>query len=641
MKYCLFDGGDVVGPFSAQELLQRPGFGAHSLVCPEEHSNDGSYWKEAHFYAEFALPAPEMFSVPENTDSFQSAQFLKEMDSVITELSSVNVTEKEASARPVVPAKKIILKAKKTIQKVVRTERPFEEKMTRVPVPPAAPDCEASDVQAPHSAYGTVAEPPLSGAVSPDISYTSEESQSLDAERPESAIDRPEEKPRISSVLLRASAEVKSLSTNEESLSTEKAVPVNALPLQPHASSVSEVVSSENTFSPNLEEKQDSSSSGPGESTSSVDVVERTVSQMSPIEEYFNTIKSGDLGRILGIPDATENSDLNLARALESQFEKTDPGTGRPMDEDPFDEFVPKDNTTGEDDLLSELLPAEADRETQENLSRTLPDLEGAEALPLAGQPRPERTEERKISGEVEEMVLPEQEDDPNDKTVKTILEGRLKVDTLRQEIPEPIKGVSPTEQKATHPSLASELAQEHEQRSHQKPQKEWWRFFFLTMGIVILLTGAYLNWTHAENNPVPAVVSAAKPKPQPAGQQTEKQLPSAAEAMSASAETAAVSAPVQDPLELAKEIVQNYPLNDGRGTVAQYLSRLYSKQLQDGYAAAWSAEPLHRDSYVVKYRLAKTRQEPIVYIFQADTAKKKLTGALNNITLDLVGKIS
>ncbi|MBR3898794.1 MAG: hypothetical protein IKJ44_00800, partial [Elusimicrobiaceae bacterium] len=86
--------------------------------------------------------------------------------------------------------------------------------------------------------------------------------------------------------------------------------------------------------------------------------------------------------------------------------------------------------------------------------------------------------------------------------------------------------------------------------------------------------------------------------------------------------------------------IVQNHSLGAERGSVAQYLQKRYQKELQSGYVGVWSAEPLHRDVYVVKYRLAKTRKEPIVYIFQADTAKNKLTGALNNITLDLVGKI-
>ena len=71
--------------------------------------------------------------------------------------------------------------------------------------------------------------------------------------------------------------------------------------------------------------------------------------------------------------------------------------------------------------------------------------MKNAESLPLAGQPhRTAEAEEPESNGAdfeaVQEMVVPVQDDDdPNDKTVKTILEGQLKVDTLRQEIPEPI----------------------------------------------------------------------------------------------------------------------------------------------------------------------------------------------------------
>ena len=85
---------------------------------------------------------------------------------------------------------------------------------------------------------------------------------------------------------------------------------------------------------------------------------------------------------------------------------------------------------------------------------------------------------------------------------------------------------------------------------------------------------------------------------------------------------------------------MQNYQLPGNKGTVAAYLSRLYRSQLSQGYSASWSVEPLHKSTYIVKYRLTKTRMEPVVYIFQADVAAGKLTGALNNITLDLVGKI-
>lgn len=86
--------------------------------------------------------------------------------------------------------------------------------------------------------------------------------------------------------------------------------------------------------------------------------------------------------------------------------------------------------------------------------------------------------------------------------------------------------------------------------------------------------------------------------------------------------------------------VVKNHKLAGNKGTVSSYFSRLYNKQLAAGYSEEWSAEPLHKSVYIVKYRLTKTRTEPIVYVFQADVSKKKLTGALNNVTLDLVGKI-
>ena len=145
-------------------------------------------------------------------------------------------------------------------------------------------------------------------------------------------------------------------------------------------------------------------------------------------------------------------------------------------------------------------------------------------------------------------------------------------------------------------------------------------------------MAGALFEEKTAEQ-PTSEVVAQEQPEPDTRAQIVD--LPDAREAIHA-----IVPVPAQDPLELAKEIVQSYTLDKNRGTIEEYLNRIYSKQLQSGYAAVWSAEPLHRNSYVVKYRLAKTRKEPIVYVFQVDTAKKKLTGALNNITLDLVGKI-
>ena len=53
-----------------------------------------------------------------------------------------------------------------------------------------------------------------------------------------------------------------------------------------------------------------------------------------PIEDYFNNIKKEDLGDILGIPDPNDNSDMDLAHALEKQLAKTS-STRRERQEQP------------------------------------------------------------------------------------------------------------------------------------------------------------------------------------------------------------------------------------------------------------------------------------------------------------------
>ncbi len=579
MKYCLFDGGDVVGPFSAQELLSRAGFGAHCLVCPQEHSEEESYWKEARFYEDFgfsssadAKPAP-----PVQESAPPAEGFLNEMNHAATEFSAFTVQE---NALPSAPAS-----------------------TSNVPPTPAA--SEAADKAE-----------PVPSSVQEQVPADS----------------KPEKKNKLSSILLRASEEMKRQRVARAAASeAEEQQKANAK-TSVHRSSVLPSEQKENEISVPAQ----SPLSG---DDSKSQVVQQTVSKLSPIEEYFDTIKSGDLGRILGIPGPNENSDLNLARALESQFEKTDPGTGKLMDEDPFDEFTPQQSPTQSgQELLDEILPEEADKKTEENLNRSLPDLEDAQSLSVTGEKKAKPSEGAADSAAVQEVVVSAQaDDDPNDKTVKTILEGKLKVDTLRQEIPEPIKEVPPETANQPH-SHAAQMAREYTRQHAQEERqnKSGAKFLFLGLGAVVLLAGAYLNWVHqsAADETAPSVSDAAvgaeaEPAPQP-------QVPDAKEVLR-------VQPPVSevDPLELAKQIVQNYQLDKGRGTVEQYLNKRYSKQLQQGYAAMWSAELLHKDSYVVKYRLAKTRKEPIVYIFQADTAKKKLTGALNNITLDLVGKIS
>ena len=166
MKYWLFDGSDVVGPFTPQELAARPGFAPTSLVCPENNSDQEDSWKMASAFEELAAePAPAEEEL--DTDTFD-----KEMDTLLKERS------------------------------------------------------------------------PLAGAQEP-------------ATEPPSSLKIPQK------------------------------------PAKP-----------------------------------------------GPIEDYFNNMQGGDLGNILGIPDPNENSDMNLARTLAKQLNKTTPPADKIVDQDPFDEFT-------------------------------------------------------------------------------------------------------------------------------------------------------------------------------------------------------------------------------------------------------------------------------------------------------------
>lgn len=149
-----------------------------------------------------------------------------------------------------------------------------------------------------------------------------------------------------------------------------------------------------------------------------------------------------------------------------------------------------------------------------------------------------------------------------------------------------------------------------------------------LVPGVVVLLLQAGGCMASATSKEVPASV-AEKPL---LAQESVEELTQAPASTSSPAFTSQQ--------ENALAAVQNHILPKNRGTIASYLDKLYQDRLQQGYTASWSVEPLHNNIYIVKYRVAKTRTEPIVYVFQADAKNNRLAGALNNAALDLVGKI-
>ena len=247
---------------------------------------------------------------------------------------------------------------------------------------------------------------------------------------------------------------------------------------------------------------------------------------------------------------------------------------------------------------------------------------------------------------------------------VEEIMSGAVEVNTA-PEVPEPIKQVAPVvEPKVNRVKPKLKKTPEIEQFLTEKilPADEpparrnkgvLWAGVLL---VLLLLAGGFLLLlkpaaTKPETAPaaqpltqsggaVEELMPDAAVQPEVPTAQEALSLPGAPSAKAKSAAPAAPAAPELNPVDTARQIVQNYNLPNFNGKVSDYFDRIYKDKLAQGYSATWSAERLHNNVYIVKYRLSKTRSEPVVYIFQVDVARNKLTGALNNITLDLVGKI-
>lgn len=247
---------------------------------------------------------------------------------------------------------------------------------------------------------------------------------------------------------------------------------------------------------------------------------------------------------------------------------------------------------------------------------------------------------------------------------VEEIMSGAVEVNTA-PEVPEPIKQVAPVvEPQVNRVKPKLKKTPEIEQFLTEKilPADEpparrnkgvLWAgvllvLLFLAGGFLLLLKPAA---TKPETAPaaqpltqsggaVEELMPDAAVQPEVPTAQEALSLPGAPSAKAKSAAPAAPAAPELNPVDTARQIVQNYNLPNFNGKVSDYFDRIYKDKLAQGYSATWSAERLHNNVYIVKYRLSKTRSEPVVYIFQVDVARNKLTGALNNITLDLVGKI-
>ena len=507
MKYCIFDQGDIIGPLSVEELFQQKGFGPHSLICPEKNSEDGSYWKEAQLYVNFAA-------------------------------KSDGVSEKATK-----------------LKKNVRPPAPPKEK-TKI------------SAQADQKAKRFVAE----------VSQVSRELESLDA------LDK--------DVLV-----AKNIYQPQE---------VAPVPQQPGvtATAVASVAAKKTANT-----AADSKTTPP-----------------NPIEEYFKTMQGGDLGNILGMPDPKANSDMNLSKV----FDKTDPSFNQPLPE-------------AQNTATSLASAAKFGATTTDNSPASAQSNAQPTDVPQPAETKAPEGTEPAASPAVEQAIPVLQ--DVHDKSETPVAE------------PEPQKPVivEETQEQAELSQEEPELELDFEDKEeipvwmNKRALAGGWFWIFLIGLLCVVLAGGYaayryrnqiIQWT-SRYIPILAVPSSAAPVQEPVKIENTVPKEVVAQPVIAVVEPSKTQEEIAtEKIEQAKEFVQKYQLDNGRGTVQEYLNRTYADELAKGATAAWSAEPLHKDIYMITYRITRTRKEPIVYIFQADIAKKKLTGALNNITLDLVGKI-
>lgn len=291
----------------------------------------------------------------------------------------------------------------------------------------------------------------------------------------------------------------------------------------------------------------------------------------------------------------------------------------------------------------------------QKEQAQPVQDMPQEPALPTVSQTPAAATPAPKA--EQPEPAPTTQEPAPAQDPVNEILQGAVAV-TETPEVKEPIKEVTPVvdaqvnrvkptlKKTAEIDKFLNEKIKEEKSRMPASKKMMWVLGFFI---IILALLG--LLWLLGQ-----------KPAPAPAGQaapaapavvkegaavdelmpDVDLDVPSAREVLSfAPAAEVAVQEPQIPPQEKALQIVKDYELPNSNGKIADYFDRIYKTKLAQGYSAVWSATPLHNNVYIVKYRISKTRLEPVVYLFQVDVAKNKLIGALNNITMDLVGKIN
>ncbi len=695
MKYWFFDGNDVVGPFEPRELAARADFSvASSLVCPEKFSEDEDSWKTASSFADFGPDALSSGSVVSATDAEESslseeapssaeeaALFDKEMD---TFLKNPSILAGTAAPAPEGPGLEIPKKPAKP--------GPIEDYFNNINGEDLGdilgiPDPnEISDMNLPRVVDGKFehTNPPTDKEIDFVEADADEEDSSAAAEENAAEEKEPATLSQETSVTLAQesadpleTAEAAPAADSTQPLPTVQPVkreePVTSVPISAAEEEDLLVVLPGQALpegEPVLEPETDAETA-----SADADPIAETQTK-AETKEHIQTEEPQATAEPVPAPEPAQEEELSAAAepeeshtSVNAKEEQTSPVCGpAPLEEETLStctlpligerESAVSLPAMPEDD--APFVPAEPVQEAfpvpeavQPVATAPEPDQNLAPTAQLAPQPteevEPASEETPPVLREPEELVpslqsaaeeQQETQEDPKAQTVRDILRGELSLPPEPEELKEPLKTV-PMEPQLNQvkpklnqtPEIERFLTSQSETirraRNHKANVMLWVLAGLLALGVIFML----LRFLGRPDETVPAVsekVPAAAVQP-------------AAPTLPARNALEPVPTPPPAPLTAADKAlaaVQNHQLPGGKGTIASYFDRIYKTQLSQGYTGDWSAEALHKNTYIVKYRLSKTRMEPIVYVFQADAAQGKLTGALNNIALDLVGKI-
>ena len=769
MKYWLFERGDVVGPFPAEELTGREGFGPQSLVCPEDRGDDDTFWKEAQFYEDFApaaSPAPaepdekQVSAVPEPAQPAEKKDvFDEELDSLLSENNplaeaepSAGETAEKVHFPPHEPAKSgpiedyfnniqggdlgnILgipdpnensdMNLARALEKQFKQTEPPQQAQTPVQIESGPFDefTAKEDLDDLTPGDGLAAVAPLNDNGAPVVL----------AEKPLPAEEKPkfrlrkkqepkpgenktalraetqpaQEKPAAGEHLQPAQAEPTPAAVPDEKQTPAVQKPAGQIPADkksaPEKASAEEPQPQAQKEETLTEEKQPAETQAPAEKAEEIspagaadgetvlpeETQPQTQGAVSPAEqaEPAPALQTETTGAVDSAPlqaaqevqpepapqaePETEEMDsipLSVSREpLALSVKNPDGLKEAPAEETPAPANGPAETAEPEEQTRfpqeKPILDIQETAEDQTSQTVQAPEGDAPQATQTPEETQPQEPE--KESPQAAQVPAGEQTPAPAAQDpVEEIMSGAVEVNTA-PEVPEPIKQVAPVVEPQVNrvkpklkktPEIEQFLTEKILPADEPPARRNKGVLWAGVLLVLLLLAGGFLLLlkpaaTKPETAPaaqpltqsggaVEELMPDAAVQPEVPTAQEALSLPGAPSAKAKSAAPAAPAAPELNPVDTARQIVQNYNLPNFNGKVSDYFDRIYKDKLAQGYSATWSAERLHNNVYIVKYRLSKTRSEPVVYIFQVDVARNKLTGALNNITLDLVGKI-